>query len=96
MRIRRTMLHWAGIVFVALLGCKHQPELKPPEQPEVLATPGDNDKRYEQPCCYPPEVLASDPTKKGDGITPPGSKRGAPMGMSGSSLGGMAPPGNGS
>jgi hypothetical protein len=38
--------------------------LKPPEQPEVLAVPAADDKRYSQPAEYPSEVLANDPIKK--------------------------------
>jgi hypothetical protein len=76
----------AGLILAGLLGCKHPPELKPPEQAEVLACPGDKDKRYEMPCSYPPEVLATDPNKK-DGILPAGGKNGAGTSMSPASMG---------
>jgi hypothetical protein len=88
MRLKRTVLYLAGMALVVVLGCKHQPELKPPDQPEVLASPGDKDKRYDMPTSYPPDVLASDPNKKQDGIMPAGGKRNSngassSMGMSG-------------
>jgi hypothetical protein len=69
-------------------GCRHQPELKPPEQPEVLAMPSDRDKRYEQPCSYPSEVLASDPSKR-DGLIPASAKNGPGAGMSPGAMGRM-------
>ena len=91
MRHTRKVLVWAGMLLAGVLGCKHPPELKPPEQPEVLAAPGENDKRYQLPPDYPPEVLASDPSKKQDGLTPAGGKRGGGMGAGG----GMGGPGGG-
>jgi hypothetical protein len=99
MRLKPTVLYLAGLILAVVLGCKHQPELKPPEQPEVLASPGDKDKRYELPCSYPPDVLASDPNKKQDGIMPVGGKRNSSgnsssMGMSGAGGPGTPPSNN--
>ena len=34
-------LYSAGVLGLALFGCRHQAELKPPEQPQVLASPGE-------------------------------------------------------
>jgi hypothetical protein len=54
-----------GAIALGVLGCRsQQPNLKPPEEPEVLATPGPDDKRYSEPSQYPPDVLANDPIKK--------------------------------
>jgi hypothetical protein len=89
---KRTALYLAGMVLGAVFGCKHPPDLKPPEQPEVLASPGDKDKRYELPCNYPADVLASDPNKKQDGILPASGKRG---GGGQNSMGMTAGPGGG-
>ena len=81
------LLCGAGIMMLGVLGCKHPPELKPPPTPEVLASPGDNDKRYTLPCSYPGDVM--DPKGMNNGITPVGGKRGGAGagGMSGSSMG---------
>jgi hypothetical protein len=54
-----------GAIALGVLGCRSpQPNLKPPEGPEVLAKPDDNDKRFSEPTQYPPDVLANDPIKK--------------------------------
>jgi hypothetical protein len=82
MRQTRKLLHGTILLFLGLAGCRHQPELKPPEQPEVLAMPSDKDKRYAQPCSYPSEVLASDPSKKADGLMPAAAKNGPSAGIS--------------
>jgi hypothetical protein len=96
MRQPRMVLHCAGLVLWGVLGCKHQPELKPPEQPEILASPSDKDKRFEMPCSYPADTLASDPNKKQDtGLMPASSKgKGGGMGLNGPGMGGGMPPGN--
>jgi hypothetical protein len=77
-------MHWVGIILLASAGCKTQPDLKPPPQPEVLASPGPNDNRYVQPASYPPDTLANDPFKAGlNGITPANAKRGGAGGSMG-------------
>src|SRR5262249_42658783 len=53
-----------GATVVGLLGCHTHPNLKPPEQPEVLAVPSADDKRYCQPARYPDSELAGDAVKK--------------------------------
>jgi hypothetical protein len=79
------VLYVVATVLLAALGCKHPPELKPPPQPEVLASPGVNDKRYAQPCSYPGDVL-TDPTKGAmkDSVVPAAGKR--PPTMSGTGM----------
>jgi len=86
-------MHWIGIILLAAAGCKPLPDLKPPPQPEVLASPGTNDNRYAQPASYPADTLANDPFKAGlkDGITPAGAKRGGNMGPA--NMGGPGGPG---
>jgi hypothetical protein len=90
MRRKRMLLSIAGLVAGFIPGCvHHQPDLKPPAQPEVLASPGVNDKRYIQPCTYPAYAMDNDPLKlktKADGVVPARGPR--PPGMAGMSPGG--------
>jgi hypothetical protein len=91
MRHTGPLLLGLGTILVALAGCRTQPDLKPPPEPEVLATPGPNDKRYQEPFNYPPEQLASDPVKRSmqgvnqatSGTRPPGGSMGGMGGMPG-------------
>jgi hypothetical protein len=65
MRRAGKFLYFFGAMLLALVGCTAQhPNLKPPEQPEVLAAPSDDDKRYTGLAQYPPDSLANDPLKK--------------------------------
>jgi hypothetical protein len=94
MRHTPTVLRWLAIALVGFLGCKTQPELKPEPKPEVLASPGLNDKRYDKPCCYPPDVLANDPIKrsmKDEGLLPAAGTRSP--GMPGMPSAGVGPRG---
>jgi hypothetical protein len=91
MRYTRLLLRGLGLVLLGTVGCIHaQPDLKPPPQPDVLACPAAGDKRYCEPCNYPPDQLASDPIKKAlqnDGTIPLQAPKktpgfgGAPPGM---------------
>jgi hypothetical protein len=88
MRWKGSLVRSCGIALLASVGCIHtQPNLKPPPEPEVLASPGENDKRYCQPCVYPPETLANDPYKaqlRSDGSLPPqNQKKTQPPGFGG-------------
>ncbi len=85
------LLCGAGIVMLGVLGCKHPPELKPPPSPEILASPGDDDKRYTLPCSYPSDVMG-DPKGLNSGITPAGKRGGGTGGgaMGGTGMGGMS------
>jgi hypothetical protein len=65
MRHAGRFLFFIGAIALGVLGCRApQPNLKPPEEEEVLRTPDPNDKRYNDYAEYPPDVLASDPIKK--------------------------------
>ena len=63
------LLYGVGFFMLGVLGCKHPPELKPPPTPEVLASPGDADKRYTLPCSYPSDVMG-DPKGLNNGVVP--------------------------
>lgn len=66
MRVARLALFGVVALSAGLLGCVNsQPNLKPPTQPEVLATPGARDKRYGEPGgSYPSYVLSNDEMKQ--------------------------------
>jgi hypothetical protein len=74
MRYEGLLLGSFQLVLMCALGCVHpQPDLKPPQQAEVLDQSGPKDKRYSDPATYPPDQLASDPIKaqlKDSGIVP--------------------------
>jgi hypothetical protein len=74
MRHAGKLLGWIGagvLGTLGVIGCQHRPELKPPEEPDVLATPDVRDRRYSEPSQYPESVLASDPAKKALGPVSP-------------------------
>jgi hypothetical protein len=84
------ILAWVGAAAVGMIGCHAQPNLKPPEAPEVLNAPDPNDKRYSQPAEYPATELANDPVKKELGLpaTPLDKTRGPKPGSMGMGGGG--------
>ena len=93
MRRLRLPLLAAVLISANLAGCfpGRQMNLKPPEEPQVLASPGENDKRYAQPCSYPSYSFDNDPLKqkaKQDAVIP---ARGGPRPPA---MGGMSGPGN--
>jgi hypothetical protein len=87
MRWKRSLLRVCGLALLGAAGCVHTPpNLKPPPEPEVLASPDDKDKRYCLPCTYPAEVLANDPYKaalRSDGSIPQQQKKATPPGFGG-------------
>ncbi len=72
MRHAGVLLCWVGAAVLGMLGCHSQPNLKPPEKPEVLAMPDPDDKRYSLPSRYPDSELAGDASKKNNNPTTPG------------------------
>jgi hypothetical protein len=75
MRTWWARLGWWSLI-AGVIGCRTLgPELKPPKQPEILATPPVGDARYDSPM-LPKEAYANtyDPTKKaiGQGGLPKG------------------------
>jgi hypothetical protein len=84
MRQSWNLLGWVGAVLLGVGGCHATPELKPPKEPEVLRSP--DVARYDNPCQYPQEVLASDPIKRAlhqDATMAPLRSRPAGMGQGG-------------
>jgi hypothetical protein len=90
MRHSRILPSLAGMLLLGVLGCKHPPELKPPERPEVLDMA--SDKRFDQQPRFPTSELNNDPlkTKQSDVM----QAKGKGPGGGGMSMGG-APPGGG-
>ena len=81
---RRLLASALAAVFLA--GCPRHVELRPPDGPEILASPDDKDKRYTLPCSFPTYAFDNDPLRqknKSDGVIP---ARGGPRppGMTGS------------
>jgi hypothetical protein len=97
MRHKGPVLRTIAVILLAVLGCRTQPNLKPDKQPESYALPSPDDKALLNPINYPPEVLASDDSKKPPQV--PGAKAHAPgaapmgAGMGGMGGGGMSPSG---
>jgi hypothetical protein len=96
MRHMRLLCWGFGVIVLAALGCHSQPNLKPPDEPEVLCTLKPDDKRNSEAFCLPSYVLSDgDAGKLAGGISqasaksrPTGAVPGG-MGMGGMSSGGM-------
>jgi hypothetical protein len=72
MRQLRGLLHGLGLLLFIVVGCKSQPNLKPPEEPQVLCTLPPDDKRNSEAFNYPQYTLTENETNKLalQGLTP--------------------------